>query len=294
MFAINDGWECSKKQDTLLSRLFDSKTQNEITINKDGDNKKKRKKKKQNNNIEGYDDTGEPCFIEKTIELINDTKSSEAKEKHSDVSKTMKRKKWKVKKENDVEEAPSENTNTSKLKQGNENEDEDETYNKSTKRKKGGNELPVNTQENEEAKEKKKKRRKKRKEKQIIDNESTTDVDIKVSELTNSDKQTPNELSDNSIVSNAQNDTISKKVTKFQQKMSRKLEGGHFRYINEKLYTTDSHFAVGMFKRQPSLFDVYHKGFESQVEHWPENPVNLIIDYIKEQYDFFINFYYIG
>lgn len=77
-------------------------------------------------------------------------------------------------------------------------------------------------------------------------------------------------------------DTI-EKYKKFQHKLSKKLEGGQFRWINEKLYTSESEEALKMFSKEPKLFEIYHKGFESQVQHWPENPVDLMIHYIKER-----------
>lgn len=65
------------------------------------------------------------------------------------------------------------------------------------------------------------------------------------------------------------------KLTPLQRKMLAKLSGSRFRWINEQLYTTDSNQALEMMKKQPELFDEYHRGFASQVESWPENPVDL-------------------
>ncbi|XP_066915682.1 uncharacterized protein [Clytia hemisphaerica] len=141
---------------------------------------------------------------------------------------------------------------------------------------------------------KKKKKSKKNRDKDNNSEQRTEKIDTETGNInseegdakdlsTDDQEKSPNIPESKSINSPKPNDAISKRLSKFQQKMNRKLEGGHFRYINEKLYTTDSHMAVDMFKRQPSLFDVYHKGFESQVLHWPENPVDLIIEFIKEQ-----------
>ena len=71
------------------------------------------------------------------------------------------------------------------------------------------------------------------------------------------------------------------KYNKFQKKIMEKLKGGQFRWINEKLYSCKSSEAVNMFSSDPKLFDIYHNGFHSQVEQWPQNPVDVIIDYIK-------------
>lgn len=67
------------------------------------------------------------------------------------------------------------------------------------------------------------------------------------------------------------------KLTALQKKMLAKLSGSRFRWINEQLYTTNSASALTMIQKQPELFDEYHRGFASQVESWPENPVDLFI-----------------
>lgn len=65
------------------------------------------------------------------------------------------------------------------------------------------------------------------------------------------------------------------KLTPLQRKMLNKLSGSRFRWINEQLYTTDSSRALEMMKKQPELYEEYHRGFASQVESWPENPVDV-------------------
>ncbi|EEB08555.1 rRNA methyltransferase Rrp8 [Schizosaccharomyces japonicus yFS275] len=74
------------------------------------------------------------------------------------------------------------------------------------------------------------------------------------------------------------------KLTSLQQKMKEKLDGAAFRWINEKLYTTDSADAVKLFSEHPEMFHTYHTGFRHQVESWPENPVDIFIGFIKEQF----------
>lgn len=71
------------------------------------------------------------------------------------------------------------------------------------------------------------------------------------------------------------------KLTPLQQKMMAKLSGSRFRWINEQLYTTTSQNALNLVKEQPSLFDEYHQGFRSQVQLWPENPVDVFVDQVK-------------
>ncbi|CAB4255733.1 similar to Saccharomyces cerevisiae YDR083W RRP8 Nucleolar protein involved in rRNA processing, pre-rRNA cleavage at site A2 [Maudiozyma barnettii] len=73
----------------------------------------------------------------------------------------------------------------------------------------------------------------------------------------------------------------SKQLTPLQQKMMAKLSGSRFRWINEQLYTISSEEALDLIKEQPGLFDEYHEGFRSQVQSWPENPVDTFVDEIK-------------
>lgn len=75
--------------------------------------------------------------------------------------------------------------------------------------------------------------------------------------------------------------TMTKNLTPLQKKMMAKLSGSRFRWINEQLYTTTSEKALELVKDQPSLFDEYHSGFRSQVQLWPENPVDVLVNQIK-------------
>lgn len=70
-------------------------------------------------------------------------------------------------------------------------------------------------------------------------------------------------------------------LTPLQQKMMAKLSGSRFRWINEQLYTTTSANALKLVKDQPALFDEYHQGFRSQVQLWPENPVDVFVNQFK-------------
>ncbi|AMD22236.1 HGL104Wp [Eremothecium sinecaudum] len=70
-------------------------------------------------------------------------------------------------------------------------------------------------------------------------------------------------------------------LTPLQQKMLAKLSGSRFRWINEQLYTISSNDALKLMKEQPALFDEYHEGFRSQVQSWPENPVDVFVQQIK-------------
>jgi ribosomal RNA-processing protein 8 len=68
------------------------------------------------------------------------------------------------------------------------------------------------------------------------------------------------------------------KLTKLQLKFQNQLKGSKFRWINETLYTKPSTDAYKIFKSNPELFRIYHDGFSSQVEKWPLNPIDIIIN----------------
>jgi hypothetical protein len=73
------------------------------------------------------------------------------------------------------------------------------------------------------------------------------------------------------------------KLSQLQQKFKDKLKGSKFRWINEQLYTATGGVSFDLFQEQPDLFTVYHEGFRSQVEDWPVNPLDLIINRLKDQ-----------
>ncbi|TMW55630.1 hypothetical protein Poli38472_010512 [Pythium oligandrum] len=71
-------------------------------------------------------------------------------------------------------------------------------------------------------------------------------------------------------------------LSKMQEEMRRRLDGGKFRMLNEQLYTSTGKEAFKTFQSDPELFDVYHQGFREQAEKWPVNPLDTFIDYVKK------------
>ena len=69
--------------------------------------------------------------------------------------------------------------------------------------------------------------------------------------------------------------------SKLYAKMYSQLEGSRFRMINQKLYTSTGEDAKLMFEEDPTLFEVYHRGFNTQVSKWPINPVDRIITHVR-------------
>ena len=74
---------------------------------------------------------------------------------------------------------------------------------------------------------------------------------------------------------------IQMKKSKLHSKMASKMEGAHFRWINEQLYNMPGDKAHELFQESPDLFQAYHKGFTTQVSKWPCNPLNRIISYVR-------------
>nr|GAT54016.1 uracil phosphoribosyltransferase [Mycena chlorophos] len=61
-----------------------------------------------------------------------------------------------------------------------------------------------------------------------------------------------------------------------------KLSGARFRLINESLYKSGSKEAHEMMRRDPEMFEEYHRGFRHQVESWPTNPVEHYISVLSK------------
>ncbi|XP_014675793.1 PREDICTED: 25S rRNA (adenine(645)-N(1))-methyltransferase-like isoform X2 [Priapulus caudatus] len=78
-------------------------------------------------------------------------------------------------------------------------------------------------------------------------------------------------------------DSQKSKSEVLREKMVNRLNSARFRYINEQLYTMPSHDAVAMFREDPEAFMIYHQGFSGQVSHWPENPLDRIIEDVKKK-----------
>lgn len=79
-------------------------------------------------------------------------------------------------------------------------------------------------------------------------------------------------------------DHTSNKLSELQAKFAKKLECGRFRFINETLYKSKGSEAFEQFQSEPQLFDVYHKGYREQVNSWPINPLDIIIDWIRSKH----------
>ncbi|KAK7067035.1 25S rRNA (adenine645-N1)-methyltransferase [Halocaridina rubra] len=66
-------------------------------------------------------------------------------------------------------------------------------------------------------------------------------------------------------------------------KMEEQLNAARFRFVNEQMYSLDSKNAFQIFSSNRESFQLYHKGFQSQVSKWPVNPLDLIIKWLKNK-----------
>ncbi|KAL8961620.1 MAG: hypothetical protein Q9193_001848 [Seirophora villosa] len=73
------------------------------------------------------------------------------------------------------------------------------------------------------------------------------------------------------------------KLTPLQTAMRAKLISARFRHINQTLYTTPSAHASSLFSTNPEAFASYHAGFRAQVASWPQNPVDIFVEEIRER-----------
>lgn len=78
--------------------------------------------------------------------------------------------------------------------------------------------------------------------------------------------------------------TAVKGLSALQATFKKKLEGAKFRMINEVLYTSRGEKSFETFQKDPALFDIYHEGFREQASHWPDNPLTIIINWLKTKH----------
>ncbi|XP_051933661.1 ribosomal RNA-processing protein 8 [Hippocampus zosterae] len=78
-------------------------------------------------------------------------------------------------------------------------------------------------------------------------------------------------------------DATGDRSSRLRSRVEQRLDAARFRYINQLLYSSSSGEAKRMFQQDPQAFQIYHRGFTAQVRHWPTNPVDAIIAYIRKK-----------
>jgi ribosomal RNA-processing protein 8 len=68
-----------------------------------------------------------------------------------------------------------------------------------------------------------------------------------------------------------------------QEKFANKLDGGRFRFLNEQLYTSTRQASFAKFQADSELFDVQYPGYREQVQSWPDNPLDKIVEWIRSR-----------
>ncbi|XP_069861360.1 ribosomal RNA-processing protein 8 [Dipodomys merriami] len=66
-------------------------------------------------------------------------------------------------------------------------------------------------------------------------------------------------------------------------RMTQRLDGARFRYLNEQLYSGPSSAAQRLFQEDPEAFLLYHRGFQNQVKKWPLQPVDRIAKDLRQR-----------
>jgi hypothetical protein len=108
--------------------------------------------------------------------------------------------------------------------------------------------------------------------KNILKNSKTT-------ELPSSDHQLLNRVNESEQLSGNKLQRVT--ARSLSDRMLGRLTEARFRYINEQMYNSTGSEAAELFKEDEEAFVVYHSGFQSQVDKWPVNPVDKIIEYIR-------------
>ncbi|KAM4845157.1 ribosomal RNA-processing protein 8 isoform 2-T2 [Thomomys bottae] len=78
-------------------------------------------------------------------------------------------------------------------------------------------------------------------------------------------------------------DSQEARATALRVRMTQRLDGARFRYLNEQLYSRPSSAAVRLFQEDPEAFLLYHRGFQSQVKKWPLHPVDRIAKDLRQR-----------
>lgn len=67
-----------------------------------------------------------------------------------------------------------------------------------------------------------------------------------------------------------------------RERMLAQLKASRFRFLNEQMYSKESSETNKYFQDDPQAFYAYHEGYKHQVERWPVNPIDIIIESIQK------------
>ncbi|XP_057633760.1 ribosomal RNA-processing protein 8 [Chionomys nivalis] len=78
-------------------------------------------------------------------------------------------------------------------------------------------------------------------------------------------------------------DDLQARAGALRARMTQRLDGARFRYLNEQLYSGPSSAAQRLFQEDPEAFLLYHRGFQKQVKKWPLHPVDRIAKDLRQK-----------
>lgn len=67
----------------------------------------------------------------------------------------------------------------------------------------------------------------------------------------------------------------------YEEKLRESLKGSRFRFLNEQMYKQTGKESMKVFQEDETAFDAYHEGYRHQVQNWPMNPLDRIINNLK-------------
>lgn len=82
--------------------------------------------------------------------------------------------------------------------------------------------------------------------------------------MKNVDKQTPPDKTDSKASA--------------EEAPAERLVASRFRFLNEQLYTQPAKEAQEVFRDDDDAFKAYHSGYRKQLEKWPLNPLDTLIE----------------
>lgn len=72
-----------------------------------------------------------------------------------------------------------------------------------------------------------------------------------------------------------------KPTDSYGDKLRESLKGSRFRFLNEQMYKQTGKESMKVFQEDETAFDAYHEGYRHQVQSWPMNPLDRIINNLK-------------
>uniref|UniRef100_A0A0X3PD13 Ribosomal RNA-processing protein 8 n=1 Tax=Schistocephalus solidus TaxID=70667 RepID=A0A0X3PD13_SCHSO len=63
------------------------------------------------------------------------------------------------------------------------------------------------------------------------------------------------------------------------------IQSSMFRFLNEKMYKCSSSDASQYFAENPGAFELYHKGFQRQLQKWPNDPLQWPEQIIRKEFE---------